>query len=165
MMIYSANDAANVIATHISGTSEHFVELMNQKAHELGATNTNFTNTYGIHDDNHYTSAADLAIMARYAMQNETFREIVKTDMYTIEATNKYKETRYLSSTNHLISRRRQSNYYYKKAIGIKTGYTDESGYCLISSAAPGAGRLPGTRPDPSPPRRRPPGWRGRRSR
>lgn len=135
MMIYSANDAANVIATHISGTSEHFVELMNQKAHELGATNTNFTNTYGIHDDNHYTSAADLAIMARYAMQNEKFREIVGRKVYNIPPTNKYTTERVLPSTNLFIGTARTPKYYYSVVNGIKTGHTSNAGYCLVSSA------------------------------
>ncbi len=138
MLVYSANDAANVLAVRVGGSLDGFVQMMNDKALELGAINTHFANAHGFHDDNHYTTAADIAIIARYAMQNETFREIVKTDIYTMEATNKYKETRYLSSTNHLISRRRQANYYYKKAIGIKTGYTDESGYCLASAAVDG---------------------------
>lgn len=138
MLVYSANDAANVLAIRIAGSLDAFVQMMNDKAIELGATNTHFANAHGFHDDNHYTTASDIALIARYAMQNETFRQIVKTDMYTMEATNKYRETRYLSSTNHLISRRRQANYYYKKAIGIKTGYTDESGYCLAAAAVDG---------------------------
>ena len=74
MMVQSANDAANVIAIHLAGSIDAFVELMNQKAQELGMTNTHFVNACGIHDDNHYTTARDLAILARYAMQNETFR-------------------------------------------------------------------------------------------
>ncbi len=138
MMVYSANDAANVLAVRVGGSLEGFVNMMNAKALELGAVNTHFANAHGFHDDNHYTTAYDISLIARYAMQNETFREIVKTDMYTMEATNKYDETRYLSSTNHLISRRRQAGYYYNKAIGIKTGYTDESGYCLASAAVSG---------------------------
>lgn len=138
MLVYSANDAANVLAIRVAGSLDAFVQMMNDKAIELGATNTHFANAHGFHDDNHYTTASDIALIARYAMQNETFRQIVKTDMYTMEATNKYRETRYLSSTNHLISRRRQANYYYKKAIGIKTGYTDESGYCLAAAAVDG---------------------------
>ncbi len=138
MMVYSANDAANVLAVRVGGSLEGFVNMMNAKALELGAVNTHFANAHGFHDDNHYTTAYDISLIARYAMQNEIFREIVKTDMYTMEATNKYNETRYLSSTNHLISRRRQANYYYSKAIGIKTGFTDESGYCLASAAVSG---------------------------
>ena len=135
MMVYSANDAANVIATHISGTSEHFVELMNKKAEELGATDTNFTNTYGIHDDNHYTSAEDLGKMARYAMQNPKFREIVAQKTYTIPPTNKYTTERNLPSTNLFIGTARTPKYYYSDVTGIKTGFTSNAGYCLVSSA------------------------------
>lgn len=142
MMVYSANDAANVLAVRVGGSLDGFVQMMNDKASELGAVNTHYANPHGFHNDNHYTTASDIAIIARYAMQNETFREIVKTDIYTMEATNKYNETRYLSSTNHLISRRRQLKYYYDKAIGIKTGYTDESGYCLASAAVDGETEL-----------------------
>ncbi len=142
MMVYSANDAANVLAIRVAGSLEAFVQMMNEKAVELGAVNTHFANAHGFHDDNHYTTAYDLSLIARYAMQNETFRNIVKTDMYTMAPTNKYKETRYLSSTNHLISRRRQAGFYYSKAIGIKTGYTDESGYCLASAAVNGETEL-----------------------
>ena len=135
MLVYSANDAANVLAVHTAGSLDAFVGMMNQKAAELGATGSHFANPHGFHEADHYTTAMDLFKIAQYAMRIDKFREIVKTDMYTIEPTNKYKEIRYLSSTNHLISRRRYANYYYDKAIGIKTGYTDEAGSCLVSEA------------------------------
>lgn len=138
MLVYSANDAANVLAVHTSGSLNAFVDLMNQKAAELGANSSHFVNPHGFHDPDHYTTANDLFKIAQYAMQNEKFREIVKTDMYVIQPTNKYKDVRYLSSTNHLISHRRYANYYYDKAIGIKTGYTDEAGSCLVSAAVNG---------------------------
>lgn len=138
MLVYSANDAANVLAIHVAGSLEAFAQMMNNKANELGASNSHFVNPHGFHDDNHYTTAQDLTTIARYAMQIEKFREIVKTDMYTIDPTNKYKEIRYLSNTNHLVSRRRQANYFYKKATGIKTGFTDEAASCLVSSAVDG---------------------------
>lgn len=138
MLVHSANDAANVLAVTVGGSLDNFVQMMNDKAAELGMTGTHYANAHGFHDDSHYTTAADIALLSRYAMQNEKFREIVKTDIYTIEPTNKYKETRYLSSTNHLISKRRQAGYFYDKAIGIKTGYTDEAGYCLTAAAADG---------------------------
>lgn len=138
MLVYSANDAANVLAVHTAGSLDAFVGMMNQKAAELGATGSHFANPHGFHEADHYTTAMDLFKIAQYAMRIDKFREIVKTDMYTIEPTNKYKEIRYLSSTNHLISRRRYANYYYDKAIGIKTGYTDEAGSCLVSAAVNG---------------------------
>lgn len=138
MLVYSANDAANVLGIHIAGGIDEFASMMNQKATELGCQNTHFTNPHGFHDDNHYTTAYDLALISQYAMKNEKFREIVATDTYQMDATNKYDETRYLTSTNHLISTKRQYDYYYKKATGIKTGYTGEAGSCLVASAKDG---------------------------
>ena len=135
MLVYSANDAANVIATHIGGTPENFVELMNQKAQEIGATNTHFVNAYGIHDENHYTTAEDMVIMARYAMQNDKFREIVKTPIYKIPATEKYTSERNLPNTNLFVSSYRSAEFYNKNVTGIKTGSTNDAGYCLVTSA------------------------------
>lgn len=135
MLVYSANDAANVIAAHIGGTPEHFVELMNQKAQEIGAVNTHFVNAYGIHDDNHYTTAEDMVIMARYAMQNDKFREIVKTPIYKIPATEKYTAERNLPNTNLFLSSYRSAEFYNKNVTGIKTGSTNAAGYCLVASA------------------------------
>ncbi len=137
MLVYSANDAANVIATHIGGTTDQFVEMMNQKAEEIGVTNTNFTNAYGIHDDNHYTTAEDIAMIAQYAMQNEQFREIVKKSSYTIPATNKNEE-RILPATNLFLGTARSFKYQNDRITGIKTGFTSAAGYCLVSSAVEG---------------------------
>lgn len=134
LMLNSANEAANVLAEHISGSIEEFAKLMNQKAKELGCTNSNFLNTNGMHDDNHYTTAVDLGIIANYCMKNETFREIVSTTTYTLPSTNKYsKNDRIMRNTNQLINR--SSKYYLEEAIGIKTGFTSQAGNCLISSA------------------------------
>ena len=135
MMVYSANDASNVIATHIAGSPQHFVDLMNKKAQDLGLSDTNFVNAYGIHDENHYTTASDLAIMARYAMENEKFREIVKQKIYFIPATNKYTTDRNLTATNLFVGTARSSKYYYSPITGIKTGHTSDAGYCLVTSA------------------------------
>lgn len=135
MMVHSANDAANVIAIHIAGSIDAFVELMNQKTQELGMTNTHFVNACGVHDDNHYTTARDLAILARYAMQNETFREVVKTVVYKIPPTSKYKVERILTNTNLFLSTIRSLQHVYPPCTGIKTGHTSQSGYCLVASA------------------------------
>ena len=135
MLVYSANDAANVIATHIGGTPENFVELMNQKAQEIGAINTHFVNAYGIHDENHYTTVEDMVIMARYAMQNDKFREIVKTPIYKIPPTEKYTSERNLPNTNLFVSSYRSAEFYNKNVTGIKTGSTNAAGYCLVTSA------------------------------
>ena len=136
MLVYSANDAANVIAIQIAGSIDGFVELMNQKAQELGMTGTHFVNPCGSHDDNHYTTARDLAILSKYAMKNEQFREIVKMPIYKIPATNKYTSERILVNTNLFLGTSRSTYYYYPPAIGIKTGHTSQAGYCLVSAAS-----------------------------
>ncbi len=135
MLVYSANDAANVIATHLGGTPENFVQQMNEKALALGANNTNFVNAYGIHDDNHYTTAEDMVIIARYAMQNEKFREIVKTPIYKIAPTEKYTSERNLPNTNLFLSSYRSADFYDKSVTGVKTGSTNAAGYCLVTTA------------------------------
>lgn len=139
MLVYSANDAANVLAVHLAGSIDAFAEKMNQKAKSVGAVNSHFANPHGFHNPDHYTTANDLAAIARYAMNDakisEKFREIVSTSRYIIEPTNKYTQTRYLSSTNHLISKIRNSNHFYEPAIGIKTGYTGQAQNCLVAAA------------------------------
>lgn len=139
LLIPSANDAATVLAEHIAGSVSSFATMMNTKALELGCTNTNFVNANGIQADNHYTTAYDLAIMGRYAMQNETFRKIVSTTKYTLPATNKYSENnRFFKNTNELIipdERDSVDNYYYPYATGIKTGYTTAAKECVVAGA------------------------------
>lgn len=136
MLVYSANDAANVLAIQVSGSIDAFVDLMNQKAQELGMTNTHFANPCGVHDDNHYTTARDLAILSKYAMKNEQFREIVRMPIYKIPPTNKYTSERILVNTNLFLGTSRSTYYYYPPAIGIKTGHTSQAGYCLVSAAS-----------------------------
>ena len=104
LMVKSANDAAVVLAEHVSGSVENFSILMNKKAKELGCTNTNFVNPNGIHNENHISTAQDLATITKYCMQNEIFRKIVTTTSYTLPATNKYPVAdRTFSNTNSLI--------------------------------------------------------------
>lgn len=131
MMVYSANDAANVLAYHISGSIENFAILMNDKISELGLTNTHFTNPSGKHDVNHYTTANDLAKLMQYCMTNDTFRSYAGLKHCNIPATNKY-DQRVFSNTNELIT---ASNYFYEYAIAGKTGYTSEAKNCLVSVA------------------------------
>lgn len=133
LLICSANDAANVIAEHIGGDIESFVDMMNTRAKELGAENTHFVNAHGLHNENHYTTAYDLAVLAKHALTLPHFREIVAMRSYVLEPTDKYEEKRHLNSTNHLLNP--QSQYYYKDAIGIKTGYTDNAKSCLVSAS------------------------------
>lgn len=136
LMVPSANDAAYVLAEYVGGSVSSFANMMNQKAIELGCTNTHFVNPNGIHDEAQYSTAYDLYLIADYAMENETFRKLVSTTTYTLPATNKYPtEDRVLETTNALIDPSSQ-NYYYKYAVGIKTGYTSAAGNCLVSKAS-----------------------------
>lgn len=133
-LVASANEACNVLAYAVSGDTAAFVELMNQRAAELGMTGTHFTNTHGLHDDDHYTTAWDIWLVSYEAMKYETFREIVTAKSYTVPATNVSKEREFYN-TNGLISPWKYSGYVYTPAIGIKTGTTLEAGYCLVSAA------------------------------
>lgn len=131
-LIHSANEVGYIFAEHISGSVEDFAELMNKKATELGCKNTHFTNPSGIHSAEHYSTAYDMALIARYCMKNETFRNIVSKKSCTVEATDKY-EKRYFKNTNSLIDP--SSKYYYEYAIGTKTGYTSQAKRCLIATS------------------------------
>ena len=132
----SANEAANAIAQYICGDAPAFVELMNQKAAELGADNTHFVNTHGLQDENHYTTASDMAIIAAAAFSNPTIRELTSTVSYVIEPTNETLSRRTLVTTNNLLNSNSQS--YYRYAICGKTGSTTAAGYNLVSLAKKG---------------------------
>ena len=133
-LVASANEACNVLAYAVAGDTPSFVEKMNQRALELGMTGTHYANTHGLHNDEHYTTAWDIWLVANEAMKNETFQEIVSTPRYTVPATNVSKEREFYS-TNGLITSLYYSGYVYPPAIGIKTGTTLEAGYCLVSAA------------------------------
>ncbi|MBQ4145181.1 MAG: D-alanyl-D-alanine carboxypeptidase, partial [Clostridia bacterium] len=135
LMIPSGNDAAIAIAYMVAGGIEPFVEKMNQRAAEMGLKDTHFENPHGLHDENHYTTALDMAHIAKVAMENEIFRNTVDIAHIKIPPTNKTEEERYYINTNGLISAMRYSNYYYPKSTGIKTGYTSQAGNCLVASA------------------------------
>ena len=142
LMVGSSNDAAIVLAEHVSGSVEDFSKLMNEKAKEIGCSSTNFVNPNGVHDKNHYSTAYDLALIAKYAMENETFRTLVSKTSYKLPVTNKYdREDRFFTTTNSLLivnNNSRPDNYYYKYATGVKTGFTTPAGNCLIASADKG---------------------------
>ena len=89
-MVGSSNDAAIVLAEHVAGSQEEFSNLMNKKAQELGCTNSHFINPNGVHNENHYSTAHDLAIIAKYAMQNDEFRKLVSTTSYKLPATSPF---------------------------------------------------------------------------
>ena len=134
LLIPSANDAAIVLAEHIAGSVEDFAEMMNNKAKELGCLNTNFINPNGVHDEDHYSTAYDLAVIGRYAMKFDDIMRIAKVSQYTLPKTNKYdREDRIFNTTNGLVNK--NNEYYYQYATGIKTGYTDKSGYCIVTTA------------------------------
>lgn len=134
LMVKSANDAAIVLAEHLDGSVERFADRMNAKAAELGCQNTHFVNPNGIHNENHYSTAYDLYLMASYGMKNETFRKYVSTASYTLPSTNLYPTTdRVCVTTNDMI--RPKSKYYDENVIGVKTGYTAEAKNCLIAAS------------------------------
>lgn len=130
LLIPSANDAANVLAEHVGGSIDSFISMMNTKINELGLSNTHFTNAYGKHDKNHYTTAKDLAYIMKYCIKNETFRKIAGSASCTTPSTNKYGPRKY-TSTNQLIDPSNK-NYYQFLTAG-KTGFTTEAGDCLVS--------------------------------
>ncbi len=134
MMLESANDAAIAIAEQISGSVDEFAKAMNEKAKSLGAVNTNFVNPNGLHNDNHYTTARDLALIAREGMKNPIFREAVGTFHFEIPATNKQEARPYITNSNKLIWTVK-NKYKYEYATGIKTGYTSISQHCLVGGA------------------------------
>ena len=137
LLIPSANDAAVVLAEHISGSVENFSRLMNEKATQIGCKNTNFVNPNGIHNNNHYSTAYDLALIGKYAMKFPDIKRIAMVRQYSLPTTNKYNKTdRIFNATNALINP--ASKYYYEYATGLKTGYTDCAGSCIVSSAKKG---------------------------
>lgn len=136
-LVASANDACNALASAVAGDVPSFVSQMNHRAEELGLTGTHFVNAHGLHDDDHYTTAHDIATLTRLALQNETFAEIVSTRSYTVPATNLTGERRF-SSTNALLLPIYNGGYVYPRAIGVKTGTTSKAGKCLASAAKKG---------------------------
>ena len=127
LMLSSGNDAAVAIAEHIGGSLEGFVGMMNARAREIGAVNTHFANPHGLPDDQHYTTAYDLALIAREAMGNDTFRRIVSTKRASIPWAGRTYD-RQLTNKNRLLTS-------YPGATGVKTGFTSKAGRCLVFGA------------------------------
>lgn len=132
LLIPSANDAANVLAFHIAGSIENFSIMMNAKAKELGCINTNFVNPSGIHDDEHYSTAYDMALIGKYANTFETIRNITTKTSCSLPNLPDGKE-RAFKTTNTLITPKHK--YYYEYATGLKTGYTDKAKSCIVAKA------------------------------
>lgn len=130
MMVPSGNDAAWVLAKYVgNGRVENFVELMNQKAGQLQCSGTHFVNPHGLYDANHYSTAYDIALMTKYALTKPYFEDIVNTSRYYIPSMDTTLET-----TNYMIDKT-HPEYYYEYARGVKTGFTDEAGKCLVTTA------------------------------
>ncbi len=140
MMLESGNDAAYTLAMEISGGIEEFAELMNEKAVELGMTDSNFVNPHGVHDDNHYTTASDMSKLALAALENEQLVEVMSEEKYVVDPTDKVDEERVLINTNRLLTTsenntEEEQSFLYPYATGMKTGTTNAAGRCLVASA------------------------------
>ena len=137
MLLESDCDASNILAEAVDGTVPDFVAHMNRKAGELDCQGTHFTNTYGLHDENHYSTAYDLALIMEAALEYDLFRDVIKTPSYRVPATNLSGE-RYFFNKNALISNLYYEGYVYDKCIGGKTGTTDDAGRCLVAASEDG---------------------------
>ena len=137
LMLPSANEAANVLAVAVDGSIEDFVSHMNRRAGELGCEGTHFANPHGMDQENHYTTAYDLALMMQACLEHDEFTTVAGAPKHTVPATNTSKE-RELYNTNGLVSNWTYSGYLYDKCIGGKTGTTDAAGRCLAAAARDG---------------------------
>ena len=137
VLLASANECAYAIAEHVGadmgGDYNTFIQAMNDRAKELGCVNTHFVNSSGLHDDQHYTCAYDLALIAREAYQNETLRKMVGTRRYEIPPTNKHADPTPLNNTHAMLSANKTSKFLYDGCQGGKTGYTDEARHSLVT--------------------------------
>lgn len=132
LILASANEVAMGLAEHVGGSVEGFADMMNKRAAELGCENTHFSNPHGLHDENHYTTAHDMALIARAAYKNRTFRGISATIAYEIPPTNMEEESRYLVNHHKLLS---DDDWYYRGCRGGKTGFTDQAMNTLVTYA------------------------------
>lgn len=134
LMLASGNDASVAIAYHIGGTQEKFVDMMNEYVQSIGATNTHYDNPHGLDSDTHYTTARDLALITSHALKNDTFREIVSTKFATIQGNDEV-QYRYLKNKNRIL-------FEDDTCIGVKTGFTDNAGRCLVNACDRGDKRI-----------------------
>lgn len=133
IMMASANEISNAVAEHIAGDIDTFVQMMNDKAAELGCTGTHFVNVHGLHDENHYVTAHDMALITREALKNEKFREIIGTVEYHYDETNLVDEKRYFMNHHKMLW---EDGMVYEGCLGGKTGYTDEAWNTLVTAAS-----------------------------
>lgn len=132
LLITSSGDVAYAISEHVGGTTENFVQMMNDKAKEMGLNGTHYTNPVGLHDDNLYTTARDIYYLAKYAFGIEKIKSLLSHTSYTFEATN-FHDSITLPASNLMINP--NSNVYYRYAVCGKTGFTSKAGRCLVSMA------------------------------
>lgn len=149
LMVHSCNDVAYVLAQHVSGSIPEFAALMNKEAEAIGCTGTHFNNPNGLPDDNHYTTAKDMALIARKCMSDSTFREIVSTKSVKFKATKQYPQERVYTNSNKFLTSHQKITYRGKRidikydiVDGIKTGFTNAAGKCLLTSAVKDNQRL-----------------------
>lgn len=142
LMLKSANDVAVLLAEHISGSVEEFCKLMNEEAKKIGCTGTNFVNPNGLPDDNHYSTAYDMALIAKEAIKSDVLREIAKTESISLPANDIYPYERNYTNTNKFLTGGRNIVYNgeeidvkYDIVDGLKTGFTSVAGRCLLSTA------------------------------
>lgn len=135
IMLESANEVCLGVAEHIAGSISGFVDMMNARAKELGCTNTHFVNPNGLHDNKHYTTAHDMALIAQAAIANETFRTITSTKKYTIPATNKKEARSWIRNHHQMLTGFKYPKYLYEHCIGGKTGYTTKAQSTLVTFA------------------------------
>lgn len=133
-LLASGNEVAHAVASNTEGGYENFIKLMNEKAKELGCQNSNFVNSHGLHDDEHYTSARDMALIGSACFQNEDFMRITGTKEYTIPTTNVTDETRTIAQHHKMMFEWRDQ--YYEYCVGGKTGYTDKALNTLVTLAS-----------------------------
>ena len=136
MMLESSNECAYALAEHVSGSIEAFADKMNERVKEIGCKNTHFSNPHGLHDENHYTCAYDMALISKEAFSNDEFRKVVGTKTYTIPFTNKHKdEETYLRNHHEMLYPLKTNKYVYPYCIGGKTGYTSDANATLVTYA------------------------------
>lgn len=133
VMLPSGAECCIGLVDHIAGSEQKFVQLMNQKAAELGMSNTHFTNSTGLQENNHYTTVKDLSILLSYALQDKTFRDIFTASHYSTAPTNKHRAG--ITFQNTMLKNQKSPLITGGKILGGKTGYTEEAGLCLASLA------------------------------
>ena len=138
IMLASANEVSWGVGEHVAGTLSDFANMMNARAKELGCLNTHFVNANGLHHDDHYTTAHDMALIARAAMQYDTFRKITATKRYTIPPTNKHDIDNIFLNHHQMLMGNNYPQYKYEYCTGGKTGYTSKAGSTLVTFAKKG---------------------------